>query len=315
MNHSFVCVGFPKCATTTLDAILRQHPQIGLPCHKENSFFARFDLYSRGIQWYEKRFYSRRERSSANKIYGEINPSIAASGIKEMNILQTFGKDTKLIYILRNPVEAIFSFFKQVMEDAAVYDKYEDNIMSENSFDEFVDHFLYSQDRQDYEKSAWFMIYKYGKHFETILKYVPKENIFVTLFEDYIKDTEYETKKILSFIGADSDVLLNFDIKENVGNRMSKGKKALKASREKYFFWHNCYIPYFPYMGVRIERMMNTWYWNIRTRATIPVDNTKRIGIHEETRKRLMDYYQTDVELLDKVLKTKYGKKWGITKE
>lgn len=68
-------------------------------------------------------------------------------------------------------------------------------------------------------------------------------------------------------------------------------------------------------MGVRIERMMNTWYWNIRTRATIPVDNTKRIGIHEETRKRLMDYYQTDVELLDKVLKTKYGKKWGITKE
>lgn len=313
MNHSFVCVGFPKCATTTLDAILRQHPQIGLPCHKENSFFARDDLFFRGIHWYEKRFYSRRERLNSNKIYGEINPSNVANGNKEKNILETFGKKTKLIYIIRNPVDAVFSFFKQEMEDAAVYDRYEDNIMTENSFDEFVERFLYTQNREDYEKSTWFMLYKYGKHMATVLKYVPVENICVILFEDYIKDVEGETKKILSFIGADADVPLNYDIKENVGDRVSKGRRALKASRKKYYFWNYCYVPYFPYMGEKIERMMNTWYWNIRMNATMPVDGKrKRIGIHKKTREILMEYYQSDVELLDKTLKTNYGKRWGF---
>ncbi len=65
-------------------------------------------------------------------------------------------------------------------------------------------------------------------------------------------------------------------------------------------------------MGEKIERMMDAWYWNIRIKATVPAGENERIYIHEETRKKLMEYYLSDVELLDKTLKSNYGKRWGF---
>ena len=40
---NFVGVGPPKCATTWLDAMLRQHPKIFLPKHQKEVFY--FDWY------------------------------------------------------------------------------------------------------------------------------------------------------------------------------------------------------------------------------------------------------------------------------
>lgn len=314
MKHSFVCLGFPKCATTTLDAILRQHPQIELPCHKETLFFEREDIYRKGILWYESRYYGRGKSKKSDKIFGEVNPRNIANGNCEKNVIKTFGKDVKLIYIIRNPVDALFSWFKQMTDSASLYERFEDNIITENSFDDYVNNFLYSQKRKDFRYRIGFAQYKYGCHIATVLKYVPVENIYVELFEDYIRNVEIETKKILSFIGADINAEINYDVKENVGNRISKGEKELKASRKKYRFWHQFYVPYFPYMGEKIERMMDTWYWNIRTKATVPAKENEKIYVHEETRKKLMEYYATDVELLDSTLNSDYGKRWGFTR-
>lgn len=312
MQHSFICVGFPKCATTTLDAVLRQHPQIELPCHKETLFFEREDLYRRGIKWYEKRYYGRNAKADSNKIFGEINPRNVAHGNSEKNIMETFGKDVKLIYILRNPADACFSMFRHAMDSANVYKKYEENIITENSFDDFVNRFLYPTQNR---KRPFFMMYKYGRHIATALKYVPVENVYVVLFEDYIRDIEVETKKILSFIGADVNAEIDYHVRENVGNRIPKGVKALEASKKKYWFWHHFYVPYFPYMGEKIERMMDTWYWNIRIKATVPAKESGKIYLHEETRKKLMEYYLSDVELLDRTLNSDYGRRWGFTNE
>lgn len=38
MKYNFVCIGMAKRATTRLHAIMRQHPDILLPCHKEPTF-------------------------------------------------------------------------------------------------------------------------------------------------------------------------------------------------------------------------------------------------------------------------------------
>lgn len=314
MKHSFVCMGFPKCATTTLDAILRQHPQIELPCHKETLFFEREDLYRKGILWYERRYYRGNKSANLNKIFGEVNPRNVGNGNCEKNVIKTFGKEVKLIYIIRNPVDALFSWFKHRMEGASLYERCEDNIITENSFDEYVNRILYSKKREDFYLRMGIAQYKYGCHIATVLKYVPIENMYVVLFEDYIKDVENETKKILSFIGADTNVEIDYNVKENVGNRISKGVNALKFSRKKYWFWHHFYVPHFPYMGKWIERMMDAWYWNIRTKATVPAKENEKIYIHEETRKKLMEYYATDVELLDSTLNSDYGKRWGFTR-
>ncbi len=186
MKHSFVCLGFPKCATTTLDSILRQHPQIKLPCHKETLFFEREDLYRRGISWYESRYYGHSKSESFDKIYGEINPRNIGNGNCEKNVIKTFGEEVKLIYIIRNPVDALFSWFRNLTESATLYERCKDNVITENSFDDYVNSFLYSQKREDFRYRMGFAQYKYGCHLATALKYVPIENVYVVLFEDYI---------------------------------------------------------------------------------------------------------------------------------
>ena len=48
---NLICPGAQKSGTTTLYAILKQHPEIYGPRNKEPAFFTRF--YDEGLEWYK----------------------------------------------------------------------------------------------------------------------------------------------------------------------------------------------------------------------------------------------------------------------
>ena len=56
-NIDFVCVGFPKCGTTTLYGVLKQHPQISLDRGNETTFFNSKEdfgsIYSNNLTFYK----------------------------------------------------------------------------------------------------------------------------------------------------------------------------------------------------------------------------------------------------------------------
>ena len=106
----FVVAGFQKCGTTTLYEILRQNRHIFLPEEKETYFFSDDRLYGRGMGYYYNRFY---KDVQENQIVGTVDPTF----VFYMDRMQKkLGKEVKYIFILRNPVKMVFSFYKMLLQ-------------------------------------------------------------------------------------------------------------------------------------------------------------------------------------------------------
>ena len=69
----FVIVGAMRAGTTTLHALLAEHPQITMSRDKETDFFIAEKNYSRGLCWYEAQF------DPTRPIRGEASPARLAS--------------------------------------------------------------------------------------------------------------------------------------------------------------------------------------------------------------------------------------------
>lgn len=262
-----------------------------------------------GLAWYEKRYYGRDASKYKDKILGEINPANIGNGNVERNILDACGADTKIIYLLRNPVDAVFSLTNHYAVSGDAYKLPEKNMWREGFFDQYVEEYLYCKERNNDQRNR-FYLYFYGRYIATALKYVPRENMYVMLFEDFVRDPETEAKKLLTFIGARTDVALDFGRKENVGKRIPKDAKTCAKINRLFSFWANVWVPKVGYLGEWMERKMDAWYWSLLDRASVHTE--KDISMSTSTREKLKAFYQPDVELLDRVLGTRYGQRWGI---
>jgi len=117
---NLLIIGAQKCGTTWLHNRLSQHPDILMSAEKELNFFARVEK-TKTIDEYSSNFEAGRERLyrgestpayfwTYDKLskYCEINPAISNTRIPE-SVVETLGKDVKLIVILRNPVHRAVS--------------------------------------------------------------------------------------------------------------------------------------------------------------------------------------------------------------
>ena len=110
----FVIVGAMKAGTTSLWHYLRRHPQLFMTEPKEPQFFSRDHVYERGMDWYRRLF----EDAAAGQRCGEAStcysryptyPNAAAR-------LSRAVPDAKLLYILRHPVDRLYSHYVHEME-------------------------------------------------------------------------------------------------------------------------------------------------------------------------------------------------------
>ena len=65
----FFIIGAAKAGTTSLFALLERHPDIFMSTPKEPEFFARDDLYSKGLESYADLF----EQALPGQILGEAS--------------------------------------------------------------------------------------------------------------------------------------------------------------------------------------------------------------------------------------------------
>ena len=101
----FLCVGAQKSGTSLLYRLLNQHPEIYLAKGKEIHFFNRDENYNKGIEWYSEHFAG----SEDYKRVGEVTPDYNYVPTVPGRIYKTLGKDIKLIFMLRNPVDRAYS--------------------------------------------------------------------------------------------------------------------------------------------------------------------------------------------------------------
>ena len=104
----FIIIGAAKCGTTSLYKYLSYHPQILLPNKKELRFFDK--NFQRGYEWYLAQFPRIGDRPEL--LTGEASPSYLFSPHVAQRI-KDFAPKSKLIVMLRNPVERSISNYYQ----------------------------------------------------------------------------------------------------------------------------------------------------------------------------------------------------------
>lgn len=112
MHLDFVIAGFSKCGTTTLCALLAEHPQLFIPPRfKEPRFFNRAD-YAMYWNWYQDLFYT----APANALLGEGSVSYTEAEFALISV-KRLAKDfpkIKIILIARDPVDRIESSYREM---------------------------------------------------------------------------------------------------------------------------------------------------------------------------------------------------------
>jgi hypothetical protein len=181
---NFLCVGTMKGGTTTLHDLLKQHDEILLPtAKKELRFFDVDDNYRKGLQWYEGFF----EGYRGQRAVGEIAPTYAYHEDVPARIAKDLGRDVKLIFSLRHPVDRAYSHY--IM-----------NCMNESETKDFTKAIALEPQRL---RSAFLERLQFGYldqgfysvQIKRFLEFFPRENMLFLTFEDDLIDNRGDALK------------------------------------------------------------------------------------------------------------------------
>ena len=267
---TFLGIGVPRSGTTWLHEILQSHPDVYVPKYRKEIHF--FDEnYDRGIDWYKK-FFPSDMQSSKYKAIGEITPFYLYYDDCLKRILK-IPSITKLIVILRNPIDRTYSHYGCYVRDGKYVGSFEDCMVHHP---EIVQQSFYSEHLK-----------KYFDHFE-------KEQILILIFEQTVASSISKTNDILAnFLGIDVGL---FPTSAGVARVNTSG--IPKAHSAYLFFdriaWQlknrnlDCIVTWAKKLG--IKRVFG------KQRA-LP-------QMKDETRKYLRDIYDPDIRRLEALLET-----------
>ena len=219
----FLCVGFNKCGTTTLENILKKNNNIYLPKNKkETLFFNWYDKCDNPIEVLQKKYYPEYENYNC---IGSIEPSYCK---KAEEIYRYFGKDVKLIFMMRNPINATFSLFKMRLRH--IYSRYFVNLYKKYNndislmFNNYIDEYIITKKNPDFF---------YDENINAFLKYYPKKQMKFIIMEEFLKDPNKYMKEIYKFLKVKNVNYENSDIKRsNKGDKICKNYLNAKMNYE-----------------------------------------------------------------------------------
>jgi len=205
----FLCIGAQKAGTTWLHANLAKHPDIFLPKFKELHYF------NSGYRKYSLKQYSKIFLPKGNMLGGDMTPAYSALQEKEVAYIHQLMPDSKIILLLRNPIERAWSAAKMhltVLQD----NKYE-NVTDQM----FINHFKsqHSLRRGDYVE-----IYKkYAKIFG-------EDKIFIGYQEEIEREPKGLLIRLFDFLEVSSDVTWeHFNLKKKLVKQCISKKSLINT--------------------------------------------------------------------------------------
>lgn len=198
---SFIIGGAPKAGTTALWAYLAEHPEVFMPSYKEPHFFSRLqgDLgngivkpgpirtitYYNGLQWYEDLF----KPGSGAKAKGEASTHYL-SAPDAAGLIKEYVPDVRLIFLLRDPVDRLYSQYWQTYRLGTSMPDFESMFKSNHSA---FTYFCY--------------VSKYKMHLERFFSTFAADQILVLLDTDLKNHPEGTLQKVHRFIGVDPEFI------------------------------------------------------------------------------------------------------------
>jgi len=203
---NFLVCGPPKCASTSLNFYLKQHPEIFMSPVKQTKFFS--VQYHKGTDYYIKTYFS---EVTNEKMVGEATPTYSLLPFVAGRI-RDFNPDMKLIFCLRNPVERTFSGWSMRVNNGTEHlsfrEALEENfkqrqttrLETENDANEWAADML----RNDRLEETGFRTYLegslYAHNLEHYLKHFPYSQIKIIFMDALQKDLHGTMKEIFTFL-------------------------------------------------------------------------------------------------------------------
>jgi len=278
-------VGAAKSGTTSLHNYLNQHPEIFMSSLKEPHYLINMEIgvdripsgITNSIDYLDlflegKEMRYRGESSVMYLMYPEIVIP---------KIIQQFGKDSKIIIMLRNPIERAYSGYQHVK-------RY--NLMETLSFEESLEK---SEDRylENDNMTPASRYLELGNYYRQIKLFLESfQDVHIILYEDYIKDIDKELDRVFSFLDIEKKEI-DTSIRHMVGGwkwRSQKLKKIL-ISDNKIKSLFKIVLP---------SQTLRIFIRKKIMRCTI----SKTPEINKETREYLCKYYKDDIKKLSKLI-------------
>lgn len=200
---NFFIIGAPKCGTTALSEYLRSHPNVFLSSPKEPNFLAD-DLkinpyYIKTWNDYLNLF---SQVQNDHVAIGEASVWYLYSTVAVKNIYR-LNKNAKLIIMLRNPVDMVYSYHSQMLQSSRESEtdfKKAWQLQTLRKKGECLPKICREPVVLNYSQVA-----RYSSQVERVFNTFPEEQIKVILFDDFITSTQHVYEKVTAFLGVPSD--------------------------------------------------------------------------------------------------------------
>lgn len=285
----FIVIGASKSGTTSLFNYLRPHPQIYLPPDKELPFFARDEWFERGWDWFVHTFL---KDAPPAALWGTVTPQYMEDGVRSPRRLFESMPQVKLIALLRNPVDRAFSTYRMRVR------KEREARSFEKAVAEQLNPAALEKARQlpwnlETVMDCYLVTGEYGRILSQFIACFPPEQLLILFTDELEQRPQSVIDSVLTFIGLEPGFT-----PDNLGQRYYVGGEQKR----------------FPWLIPLAQKMLPLkWVWHrlsqSRRRAILfwlktefNVKQTPPPTLSPQIRKKLVRFYQPDIEQLEKLL-------------
>lgn len=291
MKPNFFMVGAPKCGTTALSEYLRTHPNIYMSVPKELFYFADdFPAYREAEteEEYLEKFF--RDVLPQHQAVGEASALYLYSSVALKNLYQ-FNPKAKIMVMLRNPVDIVYSYHSQLLYDG-----------DENEPD-FEQAWRLQASRKQGKNISGFCreprllqyaeFGKLGQQVERLFDIFPREKIHIIWFEEFASSTSLVYEKVLKFLEVPSDNRTEFE-RVNV-NKVHKSSLLGKVTQKPPKFLINA--------AMKTKQVMGFSRWGVMDAIrSFNSEATTRKALSADFKSELIAEFATDIQKLSHLL-------------
>jgi len=270
---NFFIVGAPRAGTTSLYQYLKETSGVYMSPTKEPNYFSSINassLSSPPIKD-EKKYLKLFSKVKDEKAIGEASPNYLRDP-KSPELIHNAVPNSKIIIILRDPVERAYSSYLLRLSSGKTY-----------SFSQAIKQAIESDD--DYKTR----IINGGIYFESIQRFQKIfgiENVKIFIFEEFIQDETATIKKILSFLGIDSEPPESIELTHNLLTK-PRGRISLALLTNKTIRKFGRKVLPSPTADLVVKRILGK--------------KTKKEKIPQVDREFLEKFYKQDAEKIQKM--------------
>lgn len=198
----FVIGGAMKAGTNTLRGVLAAHPEVFIP-NREVHFFCLDDItqhpdyvgpigrtwfpldferdFEVNLEWYTALF----DRARPDQLVGEHSTVYLASARAAERMARLL-PGVKLIFLLRDPVARTYSHYWHLVRSGRAVQGFEHTLR--------------------YEPQSLLTRSFYQPQIEAYLRWFPRENVKILIFEEFVRDVQQGVDDVVSFLGLRSRI-------------------------------------------------------------------------------------------------------------